>query len=429
MGRLLLAGGLAFLALGLVAPAARADEDVEGLKREVDKLRQEVQVMRTSMLQEEIDSYLSDNESWQGAQGGGALQGITIHARFTSVLQGTLGSDPEDVLTADGDVDLDFHFQVTDNLSIFLNMTANNGGSGSFPTAYGFQGVATGATFAGATDGIGVNGTVPTNPGAVAVNEAGIQSSLMLGDTKIHWELGEIDPRYRFNQNRFADDENTQFIHNSFDDTAAHQWLTGSSGATSIGWHFWINFGDNDQFTLNFGWFNAPGAFFDNGQFMIQFSWKGEISGREMNLRVFAFIDEINTDASGDGDVGGGVSWDWMATETIGVFFRIAANGEDINPVELDASLGAAFHGLLESRPDDVLGVAIGFISANDTVVTVSEDTEVTLEIYWKFVGREDGKLQITPHLIYVADPGGGTPGTFADDQLFILGLRVHVPF
>ena len=39
-----------------------------------------------------------------------------------------------------------------------------------------------------------------------------------------------------------------------------------------------------------------------------------------------------------------------------------------------------------------------------------------------------DGKFQITPNLIYVADPGGGGLA-WEDDALFILGVRFYVPF
>lgn len=418
MGRILFVGGLVCMALGLVALPAVAEDD-EGLRREVEKLRQEVQVMRTSMLEKDIDSYLAESDAWRGAQGG--LQGVTINARFTSVFQGAF-VDPADIGVMDGDVDLDMDFQVTDNLSLFIKMTANNASAGSFPIAGN-----NGPTLAGATDGIGVNGTVPTNPGSVTTYEAGIYHVLMVGDTKLHWEGGELDPRTRFLQNAFADDENTQFISNSFDDTSAVLWLTDATGRTSLGWHMWINFGDNQQFTVNWGYFNTPGQFFSRGQFYFQFSWKGEISGRESNIRVMAVINEFFRDATGDGDAAGGASWDWWATDKIGVFVRIAANGGDVNPIELDGSLGVVFQGLISSRPDDTLGIAFSFITTNDDVVVLPEDTEFSLEIYYRYM-MEDGKLQVTPHLIYVNEPGGGTT-IFGDDTLFILGLRIHVPF
>ncbi len=450
MGRFLSVGGLAFLVLGLVASSANADEG-QGLANKVEKLERELQVIRTSMLEKEIDSYLSESEVHAGAQADGQ-SGWTLHANFTSVLQATVGlstslvasSDTGDIHAASGDVDLQFDFPVTDNLSLFIDLTANT--NSNFPTtSSSLSGSSSSgslrSTLAGLTDGIGVDGTNPIYPGSITVEEAGIYHKWMLGNTLLHWELGKLDPRKRFLQNAFADDENTQFIHNSFDDTAAFLWGTSNSGTSSlagtpssssgsgtIGWHMWVNLGDNDNITVNWGWFNAPGPFFDKGQFYIQFHWKGEVSGREMNIRVAALINNRFRDATGDGDESGAVSWDWWATDTIGVFVRIGGRGGDVNPVEFDASLGAVFHGLISSRPDDRVGVAFGFITLDDSLFPgVAEDTEFTIEIYYAYMA-EDGKLQITPHLIFVSEPGGGD-ALFGDDTLFILGLRIHVPF
>ena len=439
MGRFLFVGGLACLVLGLVALPALADDDA-GLRQEVQKLRQEVQVMQASMLEKEIDAYLSENQAWQGAQGGDALGGITIHASFTSVGQGTVGqsSPAQDIFALDGDVDLQFDFQVTDNLDLFIHMTANNGGSGSFPNTFGQTGVSlpfnpfgpgtSVPTFAGFTDGIGVNGTVPTDPGEVAMYEAGIRSSVNVGDNKLNWEMGAIDPRTRFLQNRFADDENTQFVDNEFDDSSAVMWLTDASGRVSLGWHGWISFGDNQQFTVNVGYFNTPGQYFNAGQLYAQISWKGEVNGREMNVHVMGWYQEFFQSALDSDETGFGVSWDWMVTENIGAFFRAAYNNADINPIDYDITGGVVFMNLIASRPDDVVGVAIADVHANNTVlVGVPETNEYHVEVYYRFMA-EDGKLQITPNIIWVNNPGGGTP-PFADDTLFIIGLRVHVPF
>jgi hypothetical protein len=179
---------------------------------------------------------------------------------------------------------------------------------------------------------------------------------------------------------------------------------------------------------VSYGWFNAPGRWFDHGQFYIQGAWKGEVSGRVMNVRVLGWIQDFFQDAQGDGSAGGGVSWDWWVTDRIGLWARIAINGGDVNPVEADYSFGVAWNGPFGRRPDDQLGAAFGIISANDTVlVGIPESTEVTLEIYYKLM-LEGGKLQVTPHFMVVTDPGGGL-APWQDDVLFILGIRVYVPF
>lgn len=416
-----------FAAAVIFTGAASAGEE-DALREEVQQLREKIDTLaaqQSTLLEQEIESYLDEKAAWKGAQGdASSLDNVSISARFTAVNQNTIGLDQFNRSVVSGDVDLDFDFKVTDNLDLFIYTTANSN-EGHFEQQ--FAGIA-GPTLAGFDDGIGVNGTVSPQPGSLTVRETGIRHACAVGDNQLHWELGEIDPRNRFMQNAFAGDENTQFIHNTFDDSSAVLWLTDAGGPTSLGLHMWISLGANKQITLNWGWFNTPGQWFNNGQFYFQFHWKGEVSGREMNVRLMGFIDEFNENAAGDGVAGGGASWDWWVTEKIGLFFMIAVNGEDVAAVESDYSVGAQFNGLFGSRPDDVLGVAVGFTNANSNVLPgLPEDLELTLEIYYKYVA-EGGKLQITPHIIYVQDPGGNGAGWF-DDTLFILGFRIHVPF
>jgi hypothetical protein len=445
---------LALIAVGLVLAAPATAEDEAALREEVRQLREKVDAMQgqqAALLATEVEKYLDSSADLRSVQGDNPLSGVKITSRFTAVNQNTLGLDPANRSVFNGDVDLDFDFAVTDNLDLFVHLTANDGSSeefsdlefgfygsnGAFPSQFGSVSVGfppesfgpiAGNTFGGFADGIGVNGTVPTDPGSITVYEAGIYHRMQVGSRTLHWELGALDPRRRFLQNAFADDENTQFINNDFDDTPVFLWLTDASGRTVYGLHMWMNFGDNNQFTVNWGWFNTPGQWFNRGQFYAQIAWKGEVNGREMNLRGAVCIDEFFRNAADDGSAAGGASWDWWVTDKVGLFIRIGANGDDVNPVEFHASVGVQFNGLIGSRPDDVIGVAVGFLNANDkTLVVLPEDTEFTLEVYYKYM-MEDGKLQITPHLIYVSDPGGNL-SPWQDDSLFIIGVRVHVPF
>jgi hypothetical protein len=421
-----------FAAAVIFTGAASAGEE-DALREEVQQLREKIDTLaaqQSTLLEQEIEAYLDEKAAYKGAQGGASsLDNVSISARFTAVNQNTVGLDQFNRSVVSGDVDLDFDFKVTENLDLFIYTTANSN-SGHFESQ--FAGIA-GNTLAGQDDGIGVNGTVSTQPGSLTVRESGIRHAWAIGDNQLHWELGELDPRNRFMQNAFAGDENTQFIHNTFDDSSAVLWLTNGSGTTSLGLHMWISLGSNKQITLNWGWFNTPGQWFNNGQFYFQFHWKGEVGGREMNVRLMGFMDEFNPDLNGDGVAGGGASWDWWVTDKIGLFIMIAVNGGDYASVESDYSVGAQFNGLFGSRPDDVLGVAVGFTNADQDFWTATtggelpEDTELTVELYYKYMA-EGGKMQITPHVIYVMDPGGGGAGWF-DDTLFIIGFRIHVPF
>jgi hypothetical protein len=409
------------LALGLAAPAVGAEDE----KGELERLRQENQGLKAAALEQDITAYLAETKGWAGAQGGDGLKGVTLHATFTTVFQGTLGQDPN-IGLVDGDFDLDFDFQVNDRVALFAHLTANNGGAGSFP---GFGPV--GVTAAGGGDGIDVNGTVPTNPGAVVTNEVGVRVASHLGQTTLNWEMGEIDPRLRFLQNAFVPNNNVSFIHNSFADPASVQWITTAAGTTSLGWYMWLEFGGEKQFTLSWGWFNTPGQWFSNGQFYLQFGWKGEVSGREMNLRLLLHWDEFNPTATDDDNATFGWSWDWWIAEKVGLFITGGFNTQDTNPVEYDFQAGFVFSGMVGSRPDDQFGIGLIFTQIDeDFTGAVPEATEFGFEIYYRLV-MGDGKVHVTPHVIYILDPGGGVggPGGFTEDNLFIVGVRMHVPF
>jgi hypothetical protein len=222
------------MALCLAAPAVGA-EDLQG---ENEKLRQENQQLKAAQLEQDVTAYLAETKSFEGAQGGDTLKGVTLHADFVAVFQGTLGegNGATDVGVMDGDFDLNFDFQVSDEVSLWCNLTANNGGAGSFPANFATGGIALPvgffgpATNAGLTDGIDVNGTVPTNPGAVTTNEVGCRIASTFGNIVLHQEMGEIDPRTRFLQNVFVPNNNKTFIHNSFAaGTCGSSWAPRSS--------------------------------------------------------------------------------------------------------------------------------------------------------------------------------------------------------
>jgi carbohydrate-selective porin OprB len=410
-----------------MAPVVGAGED----KGELERLRQENKELKAAALEQDISEYLAETKGWEGAQGGDGLKGVTLHASFTSVYQGTLGQGGTsgNVSLMDGDFDLNFDMQVSEQVSLFIYMTANNGGSGSLPANFPTTGIAALSTNAG-VDGIDVNGTVPTNPGAVVTNEVGLRWATKLGDTTYNSEVGEIDPRHRFLQNAICPDNNTGFIHNSFTDPASVNWITSAGGTTSLGYYAWVELGDQKQFTLSGGWFNTAGQWFNNGQLYIQIAWKGDVSGREMNLRFLVHWDGFNPTVDNDTWLVGW-SWDWWLTEKIGVFFTGGFNTDDTNPVDYDFQVGFVFNGLISSRPDDQLGAGFLFTHLDDDVVgVVPEDTEFGFEVYYK-LAMADGKVFVTPHFIFVVDPGGGVggPAGFVEDSLFILGVRVHVPF
>jgi len=453
MNRHILIGLFATAALGaLLAAPAVAGDDESALEDQVTRLEaqfQELSATRQTMLEQEIESYLSEKAAYGSAQGeeAGALDGLSLAGRLTAVSQSTTSTDPRNVSVVAGDVDLDFWMQVTERLSLFVYLTASStdrSDSGSvdesppyvfgpfgFPGAPNLPNLLPNATFSGLFDGVGVDGTMPVKRGSITVREAGIQEAIPVGQGTIHWEIGALDPRMRFLQNSFADDENTQFLDNLFDDDPAISWMSDASGRTVFGIYGWYGFGANEAFTVSTGYFNTPGEFWSHGPVYVQFAWKGEVRGREMNFRAMymydAFFPKLIGTASTDGDSQYGFSWDWLVTDSVGVFVRFAGNTEDVNPVHYNVSFGGQWKGFWKARADDTVGVAVGVIKANeDTFVVLPEDTEWHIEAYYKFF-FEDGKVQISPSILYVSNPGGAIG--FVDDSMFLLGLRIFVPF
>ncbi|MHC4548523.1 MAG: carbohydrate porin [Planctomycetota bacterium] len=422
---------LALLATGICQASALAGED--SLREEIAELQRRAEALeaqRQLLFEKEIDSYLARTEAARTLQGGDDLERVSLTARLTAVALATVGADPSNTTAVHGDVELDFDFTVTDNLDLFVYLTANTN-PGAFPAQFGPIAGSAGATLSGLHDGIGVDGTVSTAPGSIRVREAGFIWAAPVGDHTLHVMVGKLDPRDHYAQNAFAQDAQTQFLNNLFDDPPALNWPTNASGTNIYGVNFWLSFGSRDQYRVDFGWFNVPGQWFNQGLLLLQFTWSAELLERAMNLRLYGHVDTITTAETG----AFGLSWDWYATDKIGVFLRATVkdnqspNAGETNQVESDWQGGVVFFGLIPSRPDDDLGVAAGYIKGPIRAMIpggAPENHELVIEVYYRFM-HEGGKLQITPVVQFIIDPGGGT---FADpDRLVLLGIRIFVPF
>jgi hypothetical protein len=421
---------LAILAMGVLSPAVLAEEI--SLREDIAALRQRAEALeaqRQLLFEKEIDSYLTKTEAERGAQGADAWHQVSIHADIVSVFLATVGADPGDTHALHGVARLELDFTVTDNLDLFLNLEADSGGS--FPGEFGPIAGAAGATLSGLHDGIGVDGTVSTAPGSIRVREAGITWAAPIAGQTLFVMAGKLDPRDHYAQNAFAQDPRTQFLNNLFDDPPALNWPTNAAGVNIFGLNAWMSFGADSQFRVDLGYFNPPGQWFSRGLFLAQFLWSTQLLQRETNLRVYGMLDTITVAETG----AFGLSWDWYATEKIGVFFRATVkdnqspNARETNQVESDWQGGAVFFGLIPGRPDDCLGVAVGYMKGPVTAMVpggTPENNEMVIEIYYRYL-HEDGKLQISPVVQIILDPGAGA---FADpNRLILLGVRVFVPF
>lgn len=424
---------LAMLTVGLLwaGPVLANDNDAD-LRTQLDELKQQVselQANRAASADADIEAYLDNDSSWANeSQGGDSMKGVTIRASILVVNQNTVNLDSVDggnTSAASGLMELMFNFQVNEDLSIFADLYANSNGHLDDATAGGFGPRTLGSFF----DGVGADSSALVRPrGGVQVREAGFNYRVAMGGMDVNMTVGLIDPRTRYLTSAFSDNFRTGFLNNEFSDASGINWATNANIAANVlGANFMLAFGGEKQFIVQVGWFNAEGRWFDAGQLYAEFHWKAEISGRPMNLKVMIMLDGYYTTAGASDDTNYGLSWDWKVTDTIGVWATFSANNENVNAVENSWSLGAVLMGLIGSRPDDEIGVALGMLTANRTVVTgATEDSEMVVEAYYKYV-TANGKMQISPHVQYISNPGVGS--TYANTSLVILGVRIYIPF
>jgi hypothetical protein len=419
---------MTLLVLG-TRPAAAEEEDLQAEAADLRRRAETLEAQQARLLRKDVARYLDDVPPSVEAQGGSGLQGLTLDAGITGVLLATVGSDPSDTHALHGVAELNFNFDVNENLSLFLDLTANSNAA-AFPTQFGPIAGTAGATLSGLVDGIGVDGTISTAPGDIAAQEWGFLWTVFIEDQPVEIMAGQLDPREYYATNAFAADPRTQFLNNLFDDPPALDWPTNATGTSIYGLRLYSQFGKKKEYSFDIGWYNTPGRWFDNGILLMEFVWQGQLKGREFHLRAYGQVNSAPDTIAG----GFGLSFDWYATEKIGLFARATVKDNQPisqnhpNQIESDWQVGAVFFGPIKSRPDDQLGVAWGLIKGPiDAIVPGAPDNhEQVIEVYYNIM-LEGGKLQIIPEAQYVIDPGGGT---FANgDNLFLLGFRLYVPF
>jgi len=141
--------------------------------------------------------------------------------------------------------------------------------------------------------------------------------------------------------------------------------------------------------------------------------------------------DRLDGDGSESDDVGFYLSLDqvvWLENDNeddgqgLGVFARYGLADDKINEVQYFWSVGCQYQGLIASRDDDVLGLAVaqGRLS-NDASPTAS--CETALELYYN--AQITPCLSMTPSIQYIAKPGGDN----ATRDATVLALRMQMSF
>ncbi len=111
-------------------------------------------------------------------------------------------------------------------------------------------------------------------------------------------------------------------------------------------------------------------------------------------------------------------------SQGLGVFERYGYAPGKRNDITDFFSLGLQYHGLFDSRDEDVLGVAYAYGDfANNATSTYPEGYESVLEVYYN--AQLTPWFHLSPMLQYIANPGGSTTARDAA----VLGLRAQITF
>lgn len=132
------------------------------------------------------------------------------------------------------------------------------------------------------------------------------------------------------------------------------------------------------------------------------------------------------------------------ADKGIGLFGRIVGTRGDRNLVSLYAEGGLSWKGMLPSRPDDSLGMAVGYTKISGRARQLDRDTaffsgdaypvrdaETVIELTYQ--APVTPWLSLQPDAQYVIHPGGGLPDPddagrrISDEAMF--GLRATIAF
>jgi porin len=109
-------------------------------------------------------------------------------------------------------------------------------------------------------------------------------------------------------------------------------------------------------------------------------------------------------------------------------FVRVMAAPDDRNPISLYLDAGLTFKGLVGSRPDDLIGLAVA-----TGMATPIPDYETTIELTYRMQLAPNWLLQ--PDLQYIVHPGGNVAnprdptGATAIPNAFVVGLRTILKF
>lgn len=350
---------------------------------------------------------------------------IRFFGSAVGVVQASMGNNPQDTTNAEGSFDLFLEADIIEGGIVFVDLEAiGNDGPDSVIGSYS-----------------GINGDAGSTDNDVTILEAYYEQ--LLFDDKLIFTIGKIDQTNYFDTNAVANDENTQFLAGAFVNSAVLDVPGNGPGVRATYSAFdWLDIGMG----LQSG--DEDGSFvFDRICWISELAFHTMFFDKPGNYRVYMTVNGNRTDVdsatSSDESVGFGISADQQISETVTWFGRVGFRDDHLqeNQTEWAWSTGFQVVGPLCSRPEDILGVAIGQTQPNSEVVPnlkrTTFDTDETganqndymasietiSEMYYSILINE--QFTVSPLVQMVFNPSGDQN----EDSIFISGLRANFNF
>jgi len=276
---------------------------------------------------------------------------------------------------------------------------------------------------------------------SVRVTEAYYEEQFLKG--KLSLTIGKIDPTVRFDNNKIANDETTQFLGRIFRNDPAIEFTDNSIGLhlSMLPWS-WLQ-ADYGVFAGQHDFKNIHNHLFNIGQATF-ISIIGALQG---NYRLIgwsnsdphrAWNDSLNKEFI---NYGFAVSVDQQLPAGLVVFGRYGWENPDVYNPELAVldtlnftvnqswSAGLQLEGKYWKRGKDVLSMAAGQIIPSKkyrNTLGNKAETEGHIEVYYNF--HFNDHLSITPDYQFVWNPYGKDV-SFENESISVWGLRAQVVF
>lgn len=270
-----------------------------------------------------------------------------------------------------------------------------------------------------------------------------------LFDKQLFLLVGKEDPTKRISQNKYALDDDRQFLNTMFDTSSAMEYppdytymihsLVRPKNMDFLEWEF--NYFKGDSTSRNI---------FDHGIFTNQLNLKPELffgldpAQWAGNYRFCGWVNTRNhtkllDDASEKNwNYGFGMSIDQMITDVFGVFSRfgwqrpdlISLTGNNGATIDLSWSTGGQMTGKFWGREKDIIAFAVGqsFPSDDYDKAGFPSNPEGHFETYYRW--QVNDFLQLSPDIQAIWNPNGvGNSTEGDDDTIFVYALRGHIYF